>query len=106
MVSAWASQNKLVLGQRKVDSKSNEITAIPKLLDVLDLQGCVITIDAIGCQKTIAAKIAHKQADYIPGVKENQGGLLENVRDSQHWHIENKLPWVLDVAFHEDQSRK
>ena len=60
MVSAWASENNLVLGQRKVDSKSNEITAIPKLLDVLHLQGCVITIDAIGCQKTIANKIVSK----------------------------------------------
>jgi hypothetical protein len=82
MVSAWASENNLVLGQRKVESKSNEITAIPKLLDVVHLQGCVITIDAIGCQKTIANKIVSQQADYILAVKENQGELLENLRDS------------------------
>ncbi len=65
-----------------MDSKSNEITAIPKLLEVLDLQGCVMSIDAIGCQKKIANQIVSKQANYILAVKENQGELLENVRDS------------------------
>ena len=64
MVSAWANANRLSLGQVKVDEKSNEITAIPKLLDVLVLKGCFVTIDAMGCQRDIAEKIISKEADY------------------------------------------
>src|ERR1017187_3020237 len=82
MVSAWAESNGLVLGQRKVDEKSNEITAIPKLLAALELAGAVVTIDAMGCQRAIAEKIVDKKADYILAVKENQGHLLEEIKDS------------------------
>ena len=71
IVSAWASQNGLALGQVKVNDKSNEITAIPKLLDVLALQGCTVTIDAMGCQKEIAAQIVDKKADYVLALKGN-----------------------------------
>jgi predicted transposase YbfD/YdcC len=190
MVSAWASANNLVLAQRKVDEKSNEITAIPKLLNALELAGTVVTVDAMGCQREIASLIIEKRADYVLAVKGNQGLLAEQVRESflllnsdavseeidcdhgrveqrrcsviadlsmidkaaewaslkglvriqserchkttgkterevryyitslkpdaarlnsvirQHWGIENKLHWVLDVGFGEDLDRK
>jgi len=79
MVSAWASANRLVLGQVKVDDKSNEITAIPQLLQALEVAGCIVTIDAIGCQTEIAEMIIAKQADYVLSLKENQGHLFEDV---------------------------
>jgi len=76
MVSAWATENGVVLGQIKVDEKSNEITAIPKLLEVLELSGCIVTTDAMGCQKNIASQIIKKDADYVFGLKGNQGNTL------------------------------
>ena len=82
MVSAWGEQNGLVLGQRKVDDKSNEITAIPRLLDALELAGTVVTIDAMGCQRQIASRVVEKKADYVLAVKDNQGLLAEQVHDS------------------------
>ena len=72
MVSAWASEAQVVLGQRKVADKSNEMTAIPQLLDVLALDGCIVTIDAIGTQTKIAARIVDRGADYVLAVKANQ----------------------------------
>jgi predicted transposase YbfD/YdcC len=80
MVSAWATANHLVLGQVKVDDKSNEITAIPELLQALEISGCIITIDAMGCQKEIAADIVSQEADYVLALKENQGRLYEDVK--------------------------
>ena len=79
---AEASANHLVLGQLKVDDKSNEITAIPELLEVLELSGCIITIDAMGCQKDIARQIVEQGADYVLALKENQGQLYREVTDT------------------------
>jgi predicted transposase YbfD/YdcC len=79
VISAWATANHLVLGQRKVDEKSNEITAIPELLRLLDVSGCIVTIDAMGCQTEIAEQIIDQEADYVLTVKENQGHLYEDI---------------------------
>ena len=81
MVSAWCHDNGLVLGQIKTEAKSNEITAIPKLLELLDIKGSTITIDAMGCQKEIAQKIINREADYVLGLKGNQGNTLGFTRE-------------------------
>ena len=80
MVSAWASENRVVLGQVKVDEKSNEITAIPALLEMLAISGCIVTIDAMGCQKDIASKVIDKEAHYVLALKDNQRKLYEAVQ--------------------------
>lgn len=79
MISAWSAGQNLVLGQMKVADKSNEIVAIPQLLDVLTIKGATITIDAMGCQREIAAKIVEKEADYVLALKGNQGTLRDDV---------------------------
>ena len=81
MVSAWSSGQNMVLGQVKVAEKSNEITAIPKLLDMLTIKGAIVTIDAMGCQREIAAKIVEKEADYVLALKGNQSTLRGDVEE-------------------------
>ena len=119
MVSAWASENKIVLGQVKVNEESNEITAIPKLLELLDTTGCTVTIDAMGTQTKIAEKIIEngvvessreikgkislKRRFYITSL-ENIDKFSKSVRE--HWGVENSLHWTLDVAFDEDRSTR
>lgn len=116
MVSAWANRNRLVLGQVKVDDKSNEITAIPKLLQMLDLTGVTVTIDAMGCQKEIAKVITEQEADYVLALKKNHSTLYEDVKlflddaqangfadmdhdyretvDGDHGRIETRRYWI------------
>jgi predicted transposase YbfD/YdcC len=92
LVSAWATRQHLSLGQVAVDGKSNEITAIPKLLELLDLHGALVTIDAMGCQKEIAAKIVAGGGDYVLTVKENQEHLLQDIRATVGRALDGELP--------------
>ena len=92
LVSAWATANGLTLGQVAVDAKSNEITAIPQLIELLDLKDCVVTIDAAGCQKEIAAQIVAKEADYVLALKGNQPTLYEQVSDYFLEQLEKEGP--------------
>lgn len=118
MVSAWACANNIVLGQMKVDEKSNEITAIPRLLELLDLKGCLVTIDAMGTQREIAKKIISNGGDYVLALKGNQGGLFEDIKlafdgatpekltertsdyfetvDKGHGRLETRKYWITD----------
>jgi predicted transposase YbfD/YdcC len=98
MVSAWAGVNNIVLGQVKVDDKSNEITAIPELLKLLVLKGCIVTIDAMGCQKDIAEAIISQEADYILALKGNQGNLLEQTEDSFRFLKTQSVSEDIDVG--------
>jgi len=91
VVSAWVNENAITLGELAVNEKSNEITAIPELLEMLDVEGDVITIDAMGCQTEIAAKICEKKADYVLAIKDNQQTLHEDVSDYFQW-IEKEKP--------------
>lgn len=120
LVNAWASDNHIALGQRKVDAKSNEITAIPELLKMIEIAGCIITIDAMGCQTEIAHQIIAGQGDYVLAVKGNQGHLHDDISrlfelftketnsisyiddyyktvEKDHGRIEIRQCWTLDV---------
>ncbi|MDP1771796.1 MAG: ISAs1 family transposase [Methylobacter sp.] len=102
MVSAWAQQNNLVLGQVKVDDKSNEITAIPKLLSRLDIAGAVITIDAMGCQKKIAKQIKQQGGDYVFSLKGNQGTLHDDVKT---FFTSSLAPPVASISYDGEHGR-
>lgn len=101
MVSAWASTNRMTLGQVKVEAKSNEITAIPVLLRALDISGCIVTADAMGCQKQIAAQIIEQGGDYVLAVKDNQPQLRQRI-ETMFAHSQTELSdvasdWVQEV---------
>lgn len=113
MLNAWSVENRLVLGQLAVEEKSNEITAVPQLMDMLDLKGCVVTADALNCQREIAAKALNKKADYILAVKGNQPSLHEATKlymdaissrnpagfesvEKEHGRIETRRCWQSD----------
>jgi predicted transposase YbfD/YdcC len=91
-VSAWATEQHLILGQVMTDAKSNEITAIPKLLELLELSGALVTIDAMGCQKAIAQQIVDQGGDYVLTVKENQEHLLEDIQATVDKAFDGELP--------------
>ena len=90
IVSAWAEDNGLVLGQLKVNQKSNEITAVPELLRALELAGCIVTLDAMGCQKKIAREIKEADADYVLALKGNQEKVHEEVKTFLYHALEEK----------------
>jgi predicted transposase YbfD/YdcC len=120
MVSAWAAQNHVVLGQLKTEEKSNEITAIPELLRLLDVSGCLVTIDAMGCQRAIAEQIVQQGGDYVLALKRNHETLYEAVEtlfhraqaqssaaprlqyyettDKAHGRLEIRRHWVTDAV--------
>jgi predicted transposase YbfD/YdcC len=101
LVSAWATEQHLVLGQVAVDTKSNEITAIPKLLELLDVSGAMVSIDALGCQKEIAAKIRDGGGDYVLSVKDNQPHLLADIQECFAKGLDTDFAG-LDYSYHEE----
>lgn len=106
MVSAWSSKNRLVLGQTKVNKKSNEITAIPTLLELLEIKGCIVTIDAMGCQKKIAERIINEnKADYIFGLKGNQETLASQAETAFAGNAEIPEITTSEVAHGRDEQR-
>ena len=100
MVSAWATSQRLVLGQVKVNEKSNEITAIPELLKVLELQGCIVTIDAMGCQKEVVKLIANQGAEYVITLKKNQSSLYKRVEELFKQAIERRFSGFTHSCYH------
>ena len=101
LVSAWSAANGVVLGQEKTAQKSNEIKAIPELLNALSIKGCLVTIDAMGCQKEIAKQIVEKKADYLLALKGNQGHLHEDVKSFFYSSLENNFKGVYHDYHHE-----
>lgn len=101
LVSAWATENGIALGQMKVDGRSNEITALPELLKLLDVKGCVVTIDAMGCQKELAKQVIEQGGDYVFCLKGNQSNLHEEV---QYFFKEAKEMKWQDVPYEYDKS--
>jgi predicted transposase YbfD/YdcC len=108
LVSAWATDNHLVLGQQAVDAKSNEITAIPALLRLLDVSGCIVTLDAMGCQTAIAEQIISQDGDYVLAVKDNQANLHQDTalafRLAQHTNFQ-KVTYTYDRTVNKDHGR-
>lgn len=104
MISAWATANHISLGQRVVDAKSNEITAIPKLLKLLEIQGALVTIDAMGCQVEIAQQIVDGGADYCLAVKDNQPTLRQGIEDFFEDHLQDEFART-KVRRHETHER-
>ena len=121
MLHAWSAEQRLLLGQLAVDSKSNEIAAVPKLLELLSLNGCIVTADALNCQRVIAAKVVEQGGDYVLALKGNQGSLHDDVRtflddparsaelthttvDGEHGRIETRTSLVCtDIAWLQEQ---
>jgi predicted transposase YbfD/YdcC len=101
MVNAWSAENGLVLGQVRTNEKSNEITAIPILLSLLDIEDCVVTIDAMGCQTEIAQKILDGGGDYVLALKGNQGNSHEAVELLFKWEMKNDFNGVVHSKFSE-----
>jgi predicted transposase YbfD/YdcC len=100
MLSAWCSDNGgLVIGQTRTDSKSNEITAIPDLLHLLAIQGCIVTIDAMGCQTAIAAQLQDQGGDYLLALKANHKKAYKAIKTHFHQQIEHHLAWRNDENF-------
>jgi predicted transposase YbfD/YdcC len=122
MLNAWSVENRLVLGQMAVEEKSNEITAVPQLMEMLDLKGCVVTADALNCQKTVARKAIEKKADYVLTVKGNHPVMHDEIRrhmdalaaktlagfesvEKDHGRIETRRYWQCeDIAWFEDKK--
>lgn len=104
LVSAFAAANSLVLAQLKVKDKENEIVALPRLIDMLDLRGCLVTIDAMGCQVDIAQAIVAQQGDYLLRVKDNQKGLRQDIEDLFDWALDPNRPADQQVEWVEHES--
>lgn len=106
LINAFAAENQLILGQLATEAKSNEITAIPEFLKLLTINGSIITIDAMGCQKDIVQQIKSQEGEYVIALKGNQGNLHAEIENFfQQARVENKVHGHIDVTFGEDQSK-